>query len=31
VLSVPNLSAHYAASVRVVEEDGRVFVLPVRR
>ena len=31
VLSVPNLAAHYAASVRVVEEDGRVFVLPVRR
>jgi iron complex transport system ATP-binding protein len=31
VLSAPNVSAHYGANVRVVEEDGRVFVLPVRR
>jgi cobalamin transport system ATP-binding protein len=31
VLSAPNVAAHYGANVRVVEEDGRVFVLPVRR
>jgi len=31
VLSAPNVAAHYGASVRVVEEDGEVFVLPVRR
>jgi iron complex transport system ATP-binding protein len=30
VLSAPNLAAHYGASVRVFEEDGSVFVLPVR-
>jgi cobalamin transport system ATP-binding protein len=31
VLSAPNVAAHYGASVRVVEEGGGVFVLPVRR
>jgi iron complex transport system ATP-binding protein len=31
VLSVPNLEAYYGASVRVLEEEGRVFVLPLRR
>jgi iron complex transport system ATP-binding protein len=31
VLSAPNVAAHYGASVRVFEEDGSVFVLPVRR
>ncbi|HZS30925.1 MAG TPA: ABC transporter ATP-binding protein [Gaiellaceae bacterium] len=31
VLSAPNVAAHYGANVRVVEEAGRVFVLPVRR
>ncbi len=31
VLSAPTVAAHYGASVRVVEEDGRLFVLPVRR
>ncbi|HET7572015.1 MAG TPA: ABC transporter ATP-binding protein [Gaiellaceae bacterium] len=31
VLSAPNVAAHYGANVRVVEEDGEVFVLPLRR
>ena len=31
VLSAPNVAAHYGANVRVVEDDGGVFVLPVRR
>ena len=31
VLSAPNVAEHYGASVRVVEEAGAVFVLPVRR
>jgi iron complex transport system ATP-binding protein len=31
VLSAPNLESYYGASVRVVEEEGRVFVLPLRR
>ncbi|MBX5473780.1 MAG: ABC transporter ATP-binding protein [Thermoleophilia bacterium] len=31
VLSTATVAAHYGASVRVVEEDGAVFVLPVRR
>ena len=31
VLSAPNVAAHYGANVRVVEEDGAVFVLPLRR
>jgi cobalamin transport system ATP-binding protein len=31
VLSAPNVAAHYGASVRVVRENGSVFVLPVRR
>ena len=30
VLSQANLADHYGASVRVVHDDGRVFVLPVR-
>ncbi|HZT84662.1 MAG TPA: ABC transporter ATP-binding protein [Gaiellaceae bacterium] len=30
VLSAPNVAAHYGANVRVLEEDGGVFVLPVR-
>jgi iron complex transport system ATP-binding protein len=30
VLSAPNVAAHYGANVRVVEEDGGVFVLPLR-
>ncbi|HZD87796.1 MAG TPA: ABC transporter ATP-binding protein [Gaiellaceae bacterium] len=30
VLSAPNVAAHYGASVRVLEEDGSVFVVPVR-
>ena len=31
VLSAPNVAAHYGANVRVVEEGGGVYVLPVRR
>ena len=31
VLSAPNVAAHYGASVRVLEQDGSVFVVPVRR
>src|SRR5206468_11996126 len=31
VLSAPNVAAHYGANVRVIEHEGRVFVLPVRR
>jgi iron complex transport system ATP-binding protein len=31
VLSVQNLESYYDASVRVVREEGRVFVLPLRR
>jgi iron complex transport system ATP-binding protein len=31
VLSAPNVAAHYGANVRVLEEGGGVFVLPVRR
>ena len=31
VLSEENLESYYDASVRVVREDGRVFVLPLRR
>jgi iron complex transport system ATP-binding protein len=31
VLSVENLESYYDASVRVVREEGRVFVLPLRR
>jgi len=31
VLSAPNVAAHYGASVRVVEDGGSVFVLPLRR
>jgi iron complex transport system ATP-binding protein len=31
VLSVPNVASYYGASVRVVEDEGRVFVLPLRR
>jgi iron complex transport system ATP-binding protein len=31
VLSAPNLAAYYGASVRVLEDEGRVFVLPLRR
>jgi iron complex transport system ATP-binding protein len=31
VLSAANVAAHYGASVRVVEEDGAVFVVPTRR
>jgi iron complex transport system ATP-binding protein len=31
VLSAANVSAHYGASVRVLEEDGAVFVVPARR
>jgi len=32
VLSAPNVAAHYAANVRIIEDDrGGVFVLPVRR
>jgi iron complex transport system ATP-binding protein len=30
VLSAPNVAAHYGANVRVVEDDGGVFVFPVR-
>ena len=30
VLSAPNVAAHYGANVRVLEEDGSVFVVPVR-
>ena len=30
VLSAANLAAHYGASVRVVEENGAVFVVPTR-
>ena len=31
VLSTLNVAAHYGASVRIVEDEGGVFVLPVRR
>src|SRR5262249_21611464 len=31
VLSAPNVAAYYGANVRVVEDRGGVFVLPVRR
>jgi iron complex transport system ATP-binding protein len=31
VLSAPNVAAYYGANVRVVEDQGGVFVLPVRR
>jgi iron complex transport system ATP-binding protein len=31
VLSVENVESYYDASVRVVQEEGRVFVLPLRR
>jgi hypothetical protein len=31
VLSAPNVAAHYGANVRVVEDEGGVFVFPVRR
>jgi iron complex transport system ATP-binding protein len=31
VLSVSNLESYYDASVRVVREEGRIFVLPLRR
>jgi iron complex transport system ATP-binding protein len=31
VLSAPNVEAYYGASVRVLHDDGRVFVLPLRR
>ena len=31
VLSAPNVAVHYGANVRVVEDDGSVFVFPVRR
>jgi iron complex transport system ATP-binding protein len=31
VLSVANVESYYDASVRVVREEGRVFVLPLRR
>jgi iron complex transport system ATP-binding protein len=31
VLSVPNVASYYGASVRVVQDEGRVFVLPLRR
>jgi iron complex transport system ATP-binding protein len=31
VLSATNLASYYGASVRIVEEEGRVFVLPLRR
>jgi iron complex transport system ATP-binding protein len=31
VLSAPNLAAYYGASVRIIEDDDRVFVLPLRR
>jgi iron complex transport system ATP-binding protein len=31
VLSAPNVAAHYGASVHIVEHDGGVFVLPLRR
>jgi cobalamin transport system ATP-binding protein len=31
VLSAPNVSAHYGANVRVVEDEAGVFVLPLRR
>ena len=30
VLSAPNVSAHYGANVRVVEDEAGVFVLPLR-
>jgi len=30
VLSAPNVSAHYGANVRVVDDESGVFVLPVR-
>jgi iron complex transport system ATP-binding protein len=31
VLSAPNVAAYYGANVRIVEDGGGVFVLPVRR
>jgi len=31
VLSTTNLASYYGASVRILEEEGRVFVLPLRR
>jgi iron complex transport system ATP-binding protein len=31
VLSTPNVSTYYGASVRVVRDEGAVFVLPLRR
>ena len=31
VLSATNLASYYGASVRVLEDEGRVFVLPLRR
>jgi iron complex transport system ATP-binding protein len=31
VLSAPNVAAYYGANVRVVEDQGGVFILPVRR
>jgi iron complex transport system ATP-binding protein len=31
VLSAPNVASYYGASVRVVQDEGRVFVLPLRR
>jgi iron complex transport system ATP-binding protein len=31
VVSAANVAAYYGASVRVLEDDGRVFVLPLRR
>ena len=30
VLSAPNVATHYGANVRVVEDEGGVFVLPLR-
>jgi len=30
VLSAPNVASHYGANVRIVEDEGGVFVLPVR-
>jgi iron complex transport system ATP-binding protein len=31
VLSIPNVETFYGASVRIVQDDGAVFVLPLRR
>jgi iron complex transport system ATP-binding protein len=31
VLIEPNLASYYGANVRVVQDDGRIFVLPLRR